>query len=153
MKAKPRRFPLTDRHKRLRVKFAADVKEENFNLWLWSDETTFVIGTRKRKVFQFPEDSEEELEEVQYRHPISQNVWACVSSSGPGEIAFIEGTLKANEYQEILSSCLSSAANKLFGKKKWKVCCFFNPSHIVFPLVSIRQCNPSPRKIGQGMAC
>ena len=127
MKVKQRRFPLTTRHKRLRVAFATDAKEEDFDLWLWSDETTFEIGTRKRKVFQFAEDSVEELAETQYRHPISQNVWACVSSSGPGEIAFIEGTLKGKEYKEILSSCLFTAAKKLFGKKRWKVCCLFNP--------------------------
>ena len=126
MKVKQRRFPLTTRHKRLRVKFATEAKEENFDLWLWSDETTFEIGTRKRKVFQFAEDSVEELAETQYRHPISQNVWACVSSSGPGEIAFIEGTLKGKEYKEILSSCLFSSAKKLFGKKRWKVCCLLN---------------------------
>lgn len=134
MKVKKRRFPLTSRHKRLRMKFAEDAKGENFDVWLWSDETTFEIGTRKRKVFQFPDEDEEELAEVQYRHPISQNVWACVSSSGPGEIAFIEGTLNAQGYKEILTDCLLSTAKKLFGKKKWKVCCFFYPylHHVTF---------------------
>ena len=80
MKVKQKRFPLTG-HKRLRVKFAAE-KEENFDLWLWSDETDFEVGSRKRKVFHFPEG---ELEERNSDIP-SLKVWACVSAGGPGAV-------------------------------------------------------------------
>ena len=118
MRVKKRRFALTDVHKRKRVKFAKEMEGEDFTLWLWSDETNFEIGTRKRKVFHFPG---EELEETKYRHPVSQMVWSCVSSAGPGELVFIDGTLNAEKYKVILSKRLFKAGKKLFGKKKWKV--------------------------------
>src|SRR6185437_15298042 len=53
MKTIQKRFPLTDEHKRKRVKFAKVMKFEDFGKWLFSDETKFEIGTRKRKAFEF----------------------------------------------------------------------------------------------------
>lgn len=134
MKVKQKRFPLTDRHKRLRVKFAADMKEEDFDLWLWSDETDFEVGSRKRKVFHFPG---EELEETKFRHPITQKVWACVSAGGPGAVVFFDGTLNAEKYKDILANRLQKTAKKLFGKSEWKVVCFTIPVLIFCFLVSI----------------
>jgi len=118
LKVVQKRFPLTDRHKANRVQFAKDMKNEDFDQWLWSDETVFEIGTRKRKVFQFPE---EELEQVAFKHPISQLVWACASSGGPGEMAFIDGTLDGQKYKFLLSKNLLKAAKKLFNDDEWKV--------------------------------
>jgi len=118
LKTIQKRFALSDQHKIKRVKFAKDLKGEDFDKWLWSDETKFEIGTRKRKVFQFPG---EQLEQVAFKHPVSQLVWACVSSGGPGEMAFIDGTLTGQKYQEILSKQLLKAANKLFRDEEWKV--------------------------------
>lgn len=134
MKVKQRRFPLTDRHKRLRVKFATDMKKENFDLWLWSDETDFEVGSRKRKVFHFPG---EELEETKFRHPITQKVWACVSAAGPGVVVFFDGTLKAEKYKDILTRHLQRTAKKLFGESKWKVTCTATLVLIFCFLVSI----------------
>ena len=144
MRVKKRRFALTDRHKRNRVKFAKDMKGEDFSLWLWSDETTFEIGTRKRKVFHFPG---EELEETKYRHPVSQMVWSCVSSAGPGEMVFIDGTLNAEKYKVILSKWLFKASKKLFGTKKWKVTHLLDFSSKFCFLVPIRQRKLSHRKV------
>jgi transposase len=118
MKTVEKRFALTDRHKSNRVQFAKDMKKEDFDKWLWSDETKFEIGTRKRKVFQFPG---EELEQVTFKHPVSQLVWACVSSSGPGEMAFIEGTLNGHKYKDLLEKHMLKAAKKLFDDEEWKV--------------------------------
>ena len=100
------------------MQFAKDMKKEDIDQWLWSDETNFEIGTRKRKAFQFPG---EELEQVAFKYPISQLVWACVSAGGPGKMVFIEGTLNAQKYKDLLSQNLLKAAKKLFDDEEWKV--------------------------------
>jgi hypothetical protein len=99
-----------------------------------SDETDFEVGSRKRKVFHFPG---EELEETQFRHPITQKVWACVSAGGPGAVVFFDGTLNAEKYKDILANRLKKTAKKLFGKSEWKVVCFTIPVLIFCFLVSI----------------
>jgi hypothetical protein len=118
MKIIKKRFPLTDRHKENRVRFAKEMKDEDFDQWLWSDETQFEIGTRKRKAFHFPGEN---LEQTRFKHPISQLVWVCLSANGPGELTFIDGTLTGTKYQNLLVKHLFKASRKLFGKDKWKV--------------------------------
>ena len=85
-------------------------------------------------VFHFPG---EELEETQFRHPITQKVWACVSAGGPGAVVFFDGTLNAEKYKDILANRLKKTAKKLFGKSEWKVVCFTIPVLIFCFLVSI----------------
>ena len=118
MRTIKKRFPLIQRHRINRVRFAKEFKNEDFTKWLWSDETTFEIGSRKSKAFQFPGEA---LEEVSYKYPTSQMVWSCISSDGPGEIAFIDGTVNAQKYLVILENHLSKAAKKLFREEEWKV--------------------------------
>src|ERR1700733_2898381 len=90
----------------------------------------------------------EELEETKYKHPVSQMVWSCVSSAGPGEMVFIDGTLTAAKYQVILSKWMLKASQKLFGTKKWKVTYFlaFSSNFFCF-LVPVGQCEFSLRKV------
>jgi hypothetical protein len=47
--------------------------------------------------------------------------WSCISSDGPGEIAFIDGTVNAQKYLVILENHLNKAAKKLFREEEWKV--------------------------------
>jgi hypothetical protein len=44
-----------------------------------------------------------------------------VSAGGPGKMVFIEGTLNAQKYKDLLSQNLLKAAKKLFDDEEWKV--------------------------------
>jgi len=55
MKVKQKRFPLTDRHKRLRVKFVADMKKENFDYGCGPTKQISKLGLESEKCFIFLE--------------------------------------------------------------------------------------------------
>ena len=40
-------------------------------------------------------------------------VWGCMAANGVGNLAFIEGTMKAVDYVKVLRDNLSSSASKL----------------------------------------
>jgi DDE superfamily endonuclease len=122
----PKKFLLTDVHKTKRRKWATAMKGEDFETWLFSDETMFKIGSRKHAAFQFPG---EKLEDIKCQQPVRQNVWACMSATGVGEMAFIDGTLTAAKYKAILQDKLHKAVNKLFPHGHWKLQHDNGPQH------------------------
>jgi hypothetical protein len=113
LKAVPRKFMLTGDHKKKRRKWAEQMKEENFEDWIFSDEVKFKVGDRPRKVFQFPD---EKVEDIKYQQPIRQSVWSCMSAGGVGGMEFIEDHLTAEKFKDILQRTLVPAAGKLFPK-------------------------------------
>jgi DDE superfamily endonuclease len=122
----PQKFLLTDIHKKKRRKWATATKDEDFGTWLFSDETMFKIGGRKHTAFQFPR---EKLADIKYQQSVRQNVWACMSATGVGEMAFIDGTLTAKKYKAILQDKLYKAVNKLFPHGSWKLQHDNGPQH------------------------
>ena len=122
----PKKFMLKTVHKKERVAWAKEIKNEDFKTWLFSDETKFTVGGRKRKAFEFEGEA---LSDVKFAHPVSQMVWACMSAKGPGEMAFIDGNMNAPMYKDILKKHLHKAANKLFGEEEWKFQQDNDPKH------------------------
>ena len=118
---------LADRHSQEKEKKVGN-GDERRRFWdvLFSDETMFKIGGRKHTAFQFPG---EKLEDIKYQQPVRQNVWACMSATGVGEMAFIDGTLTAKKYKAILQDKLYKAVNKLFPHGSWKLQHDNGPQH------------------------
>lgn len=122
----PRKFVLTPTHRKLRRKWASKIKNDNFKKWLFSDETLFKVGCRKHRAFRFPG---EKFEDIKFQYPIRQNVWACMSATGVGEMAFIDGNLTGEKYKAILQDKLQKAATKLFPDGHWKFQQDNDPKH------------------------
>jgi hypothetical protein len=126
LKAVPRKFVLTDDHKAKRRKWGEQMRSENFGVWIFSDETQFKVGDRKRKVFQFPG---EKVEDIKYQQPIRQSVWSCMSAEGVGDMEFIDGPLTAEKFKDILQRKLVPAAKKLFPAGSFKFQMDNDPKH------------------------
>lgn len=149
MRTIKKRFPLIQRHRINRVRFAKEFKNEDFTKWLWSDETTFEIGSRKSKAFQFPG---EDLEEVSYKYPTSQMVWSCISSDGPGEIAFIwyrqRSKVSCDSRKPLKQSCKEAVS----GRRMEGTLIHILHSVLILILVSIGWCNGTYGKEGENVA-
>ncbi len=111
---RPRRKPLLKMmHKNARKQFAEDKQTKDMDYWnhfLWSDETKInVFGSDGVKlVWRQPGEEYKDtcvLPTVKHGGG-SVMVWGCMSAAGTGELHFIEGTMNANMYCDILKQSL-----------------------------------------------
>lgn len=103
---------LTMKMKRARLQWAKDHENWTLNDWrdvIFSDESKFSLsgsdGTQyvRRRV---GERFQEECLQTTTRSAPSIMVWGCFSYDGIGQLHFIEGTVNAKKYQEILEASL-----------------------------------------------
>ncbi len=96
-------------HKKAHKLFAEDKQTKDMDYWnhvLWSDETKInLFGSDgvKRVWWQPGEEYKDKCVLPTVKHGGgSVMVWGCMSAVGTGEIQFIEGTMNANMYCDIL---------------------------------------------------
>ncbi len=105
---RPRRKPLLKMmHKKARKRFAEDKQTKDYwNHVLWSDETKInIFGSDcVKRVWRQPGDEyKDKCVLATVKHGAgSVMVWGCLSAAGTGELQFIEGTMNANMYCDIL---------------------------------------------------
>ena len=107
---------LTDIHKTKRLAFAREFKDKDWSSTFFTDEHTFKQfkpANPMHDVIWARNASEVPDREVE-RWASSVNVWAGISSRGKTDIHFYEGTLKAEDYQNILEESLLPAAQEQF---------------------------------------
>ncbi len=115
---RPRRKPLLKMmHKKARKQFAEDKQTKDMDYWnhvLWSDETKInLFGSDGVKcVWRQPgEEYKDKCVLPTVKHGGgSVMVWGCMSAAGTGELQFIEGTMNANMYCDILKQRLGRRA-------------------------------------------
>ncbi len=103
-------------HKKARKHSAEDKQTKDMDYWnhvLWSDET---------KINLFGSDGvncvwRQPGEEYKYKCVLhgggSVMVWGCMSAAGTGELQFIEGTMNANMYCDILKQSMIPSLRRL----------------------------------------
>ncbi len=109
-----RRKPLLKMmHKKARKQFAEDKQTKDMYYWkhvLWSDETKIdVFGSDgvMRVWWQPGEEYKDKCFLPTVKHGGgSVMVWGCMSAVGSGELQFIEGTMNANMYCDILKQSM-----------------------------------------------
>ncbi len=100
-------------HKKSRKQFAEKKQTKNMDYWnhvLWSDETKinlFCSDCVKRVGWQPGEEYKVKCVLPTVKHGGgSVMVWGCMSAAGTGKLQFIEGTMNANMYCEILKQSM-----------------------------------------------
>ncbi len=110
----PRNKPLLKMlHKKARKQFAEDKQTKDMDYWnhvLWSDETNInVFGSDGvKRVWRQPgEEYKDKCVLPTAKHGGgSVMVLGCMSAAGTGELQFIEGTINANMYCDILKQTM-----------------------------------------------
>ncbi len=104
-------------HKKARKQFAEDKQTKDMDYWnhvLWSNETKInLFGSEGvKRVWRQPgEEYKDKCVLPTVKHGGgSVMVWGCMSAAGTGELQFIEGTMKANMYCDILKQRLGCRA-------------------------------------------
>ncbi len=92
-------------HKKARKQFAEDKQTKDMDYWnhvLWSDETKINLfgSDGVKRVWRQP--GEEYKDKCGSGGGGSVMVWGCMSTAVTGELQFIEGTMNANMYCDIL---------------------------------------------------
>ncbi len=114
---RPRRKPLLKMmHKKARKQFAEDKQTKDMDYWnhvLWSDETKINLfgSDGVKRVWRQPgEEYKDKCVLPTVKHGGgSVMVWGCMSAAGTGELQFIEGTMNANKYCDILKQSMISS--------------------------------------------
>ncbi len=117
----PRRKPfLKMMHKKACKQFAEDKQTKDMDYWnhvLWPDETKInVFGSEgvKRVWWQPGEEYKNKCVLPTVNHGGgSVMVWSCMSAAGTGELQFIEGTMNANMYCDILKQSMIPSLRRL----------------------------------------
>ncbi len=118
---RPRRKPLLKMmHKKARKQFAEDKQTKDMDYWnhvLWSDETKINLfgSDGVKRVWRQPgEDYKDKCVLPTVKHGGgSVMVWGCMSAAGTGELQFIEGTMNANMYCDILKQSMIPSLRRL----------------------------------------
>ena len=110
-KAKIKPF-LTSKHKDMRKRFFENYGEKDSQFWqkvIFSDETRIsLLASDKPPLVRRPKNSslDPKFLRPSFKHPVSIMIWGCFSWHDLGKIHIIEGTMKNNEYLEILNNNL-----------------------------------------------
>ncbi len=107
-------------HKKARKHFAEDKQTKDIDYWnhvLWSDETKINLfgSDGVKRVWWLPGDEYKDkcvLPTVKHDGG-SVMVCGCLSAAGTGELQFIEGTMNANMYCDILKQSMIPSLRRL----------------------------------------
>ncbi len=107
-------------HKKARKQFAEDKQTKDMDYWnhvLWSEETKINLfgSDGVKRVWQQPGEEYKDkyiLPTVKHGGG-SVMVWGCMSPAGTGELQFIEGTMNANMYCDILKQSMIPSLRRL----------------------------------------
>ncbi len=107
-------------HKKAHTQFAEDKQTKDIDYWnhvLWSDETKInVLGSDGvKRVWRQPGEGYKDncvLPTVKHGGG-SVMVWGWMSAAGTGELQFIEGTMNANMYRDILKQSMIPSLQRL----------------------------------------
>lgn len=122
----PKKFVVPEKNRPKRLRWIRSMRDEDFSRWIFSDERKISIGSMKHKAWVFPG---EHISDIKFAHPVTQMAWTCFSSTGPGRMVFIDGTLTGVKYRNILSRHLRPSAAKLFPTGHWRFQQDNDPKH------------------------
>lgn len=57
----------------------------------------------------------QECVEQRVKHPVSVMIWSVISGRGVGDVYFVEGTMRANQYCDVINNVLLPQMERWFG--------------------------------------
>jgi transposase len=97
---KPKEKPLlTEKHKQKRLLWSIKHKYTDWNIVIFSDETSIWKGLRGRK--RWVNMNENDIEKTT-KYPMKLHIWGCISKSGIKRIHIFDGIMDSEKYTEIL---------------------------------------------------
>ena len=104
------REKLTKKQIDYRIKFAQEIPKSFYFLlpWCFSDESTIALEPNRKKVRVLPQIDYDEKFFEKPGYPVKIMVWACIGKNFKSKLIKINGHLKADGYQKMLSE------NKIF---------------------------------------
>lgn len=112
--------PLTDEHKRMRLKWARDhmTWNEEWQKVVWSDEKKFNLdGPDGLSYYWHDLRKDNILFSTRAHGGGSVMIWAAFGWNGQSEISFIESRLNAKGYQDVLKNHLINIGKKIGGQE------------------------------------
>lgn len=112
---------LTTRMRQARLKWAREHQSWLLADWrkvIFSDESKFNLHGSDGKLYvrrRLNETYHPDCINTTVKHPAGQMVWGCISYQGVGRLHFIQGTVKAVDYVEILKEPLKRTIRDHFG--------------------------------------
>lgn len=103
---------LTALQKKKRLKFARDHLNWTSDQWrsiIWSDESKFevTVGDERKKVVRNKHEAfHTDCIKRKVKFPASLMIWGCMSAQGVGGMQFVDGSINATRYQNILKDSL-----------------------------------------------
>lgn len=116
---------LTIRQKQSRLKWAKqrqNYEQRQWNSIIFSDESKFDVcvgDMRKRVIRNKSETYHKDCLKRTVKFPASVMIWGCMSSKGVGSLHFIDGTVNAQKYIDILRTNLLPSVEILVDDGEW----------------------------------
>jgi len=111
VKGKPK-TPLTCKHMATRKEWCRQYKNDDLDNVIWTDEKPFVLGKRRRSLWQGP--GEPRPEYIKWKTPVKVMIWGGVSKRGKTTLHFVSGTINALRYVDILQRHLVGPGSRMF---------------------------------------
>lgn len=111
---------ITKINKEKRLVFAKEYINKENDFWdavIWSDESKFNIYKSDGRILVWRKEGTE-LQQKHIQRTVKHGggsvmVWGCMAASGVGELVFIDGIMKKEQYLDILRNNLKKSAEKL----------------------------------------
>lgn len=110
---------MTEKQKKARLAWAKSKLSWSVEDWsrvIFSDESKFdiCVGDHRKQVIRTKHETfHKDCLKRTIKFPIGVMIWGCMTASGLGYFAFIDGTVNAAKYQQILQNCLLPSIAKL----------------------------------------
>jgi transposase len=92
---------LTEKHKQDRLKWALENYYTNWNDIIFSDESTIIRDSIRKKIWIGPESNKYKKKS---KHSIKRNIYACINIGGLITYNIFEGNMNSDKYIAILNS-------------------------------------------------
>lgn len=115
---------MTERQKKRRLAWAKERLNWTQRQWdsiIFSDESKFDVslGDERGKVIRSKQEAfHPDCLKRTVKFPAGIMIWGCMSSRGLGKLHFVDGTVNAVKYQEILKNHLMPAKRKLYRNRE-----------------------------------
>lgn len=109
------------RHARVTWCQAQQEIDRNWERVVFSDESWFEIGSRKRWIWRHHYDYGDDVYQNRVAHPPKVMIWGAIGHNFKSKLMFIDGNLNGDLYynQILCGSGMFNEANAVYGERQW----------------------------------